>query len=131
LAPGGARRRARGLWMSQAPLRDLKKDEKYFFKVNTYLSYVVIFNYMENSNRLYEHCSYTPTSKKIRTRAKKCAKVKTVKIRQTGSGRKSASFTHLTLQPELGVTSCTREERFPWPPRCPPNLWINECFIDL
>ncbi len=69
---------------------------------------------MENSNRLYEHCSYTPTSKKIRTRAKKCAKVKTVKIRQTSSGRKSASFTHLTLQPELGVTSCTREERFPW-----------------
>jgi hypothetical protein len=39
---------------------------------------------------------------------------KTVKIRQTISGRKSASFTHLTLQPELGVTSCTREERFSW-----------------
>ncbi len=31
---------------------------------------------MEYSNRLYEHCSYTPTSKKIRIRAKKYAKVK-------------------------------------------------------
>jgi hypothetical protein len=36
---------------------------------------------------------------------------KTVKIRQTNSGWKSASFTHLTLQPELGVFSSVVREK--------------------
>ena len=48
--------------------------------------YVVIFNYMENSNKLYKHCSYIPTSKKIRIRAKKCAKSKTVKSAKPTAG---------------------------------------------